>query len=223
MADGFLFGSCSKCCRDCDCTCESSFGIFVNGRSLATSFVPITDFVQMLPGVQIASAPSLFEIDGFVDDPRCDDDGNLIVRVIITARVELQKVDNFDNPYQAVISEDREYLFDLSGCADDLITGVGVGAPNVDITPGGFFYDPPLDAADFAIQWDDLLVQAWCGKGCDRELLFEECEGPGCPPFEPVDYCQCYQPDDWQGLPLQDFFFFADGRDVFSCRLNPLP
>jgi hypothetical protein len=224
MADGFLFGACSKCCDACECDCESPFGIFVNGRE-ATGFELIAPFggVQFLPGVTINAATERLATHAFVDtidDVRCDDDGNLIAKITIQINARLTKQDDFGNEYQGEAFWSREYRFDLSDNACRIITGTAVGDVTGSVVPSDPF-EPALDPDDFQVDWDSLDIKAWCNKNCGGggPLTFSDCTEPSCQESQ----CICEQPLDDQGFPLEGFDFFTGSFPLFYCLLNPLP
>jgi hypothetical protein len=258
---GFLFGKCSKCC-DCDCDCESPFGIFVNGITIQSGEVLDPPSYQFIPNLGIPLGAPFFPDLSIANNAawlnedlanRCDEDGNLIVRVTIGMEVRFQDTSEFPASQQAVVAATQDYKFDLSGGACRLLTGEPVGQGTFELltTAPEDGYDP----ADFVIDWSQLTVQAWCKKGCDSNLVvgditflspdsftpnsdckdFLACDGGIFEGF-PTSQCECYQPLDGYGQPLEQCFFTGGTvpgspgipqvqcNEIFSCRLrNPLP
>lgn len=227
---GFFFGVCSDCCKPCDCTCESSFGIFLNGRTLFANFGTATyggTGYQFIPGLTLPCNYLERLISNavvFPQDAGCDDDGNLVVRVSVGLDIIYTSQSEIPSSLNALIAETRQYKFDLSNCANNLITGEDIGDATYELTTSGEA-GVDFNASDFQIQWDELSVQAWCNKSCPNVLT------EGCDQFDPLcgsedlPYCECEQPLDQFGVPLQGFDpITSTAFDLFLCRLrNPLP
>lgn len=255
LEDGKV-GTEEACCCDCDCDCTSSFGIFVNGITIGQGGVLENPSYQFIPDLNIPLGAPFFpdlwiaNNAAWLPDDRansCDDDGNLIVRVTIGMEVGFIDTSEFPASQTALVGATQDYKFDLSGNACRLLTGEPLGNGTFDL-----FTDAPedgYDPADFVIDWSQLTVQAWCRKACYNALepggitfLFPDsftpdsdcndfllCEEGGLGGGSASPECECYQPLDGYGWPLEECSFIGPAgqtqcNEMFSCRLkNPLP